>query len=114
MAADLQAHDGASFLFREDLQRSTELLRALAHARQPVAITLPRGVEAAAVVADPQGDVLLAAGELDCRTRTSRVADDVVDALLEDQEDLSADICSEIEIARGVRSMEFKGDLTCG
>ena len=87
------------------LEEAVESVAARAAHRPLVLARAARAarVEAAAVVRDAQQKLAAFEPELDFRARRARVLDGVVDALLEDEEDLAPEVRAETHVALGVR-----------
>jgi hypothetical protein len=89
---DLQADGSPLARDRLDARRAAQRRGAIRHTGQSVAVTEVMRVETAAVIVDSEPQPGVAHREYDVHLCCAGVAGDVVDAFLEDQENLAAQI----------------------
>src|SRR5262245_15299753 len=89
-------HDSrASPRLRPELECAADPRCSFAHAHEAVTVALADRIEAASVVAQAELQVIRRHPKVDLGLAAAGVADHVVDALLEDQKDLAAQVCAE-------------------
>ena len=96
------------------LERARQIPSALADAHEPVAIGVFRRVEALAIVADPEKQVVPIEVHLDLGSRALRVSKDVVDRLFEEQEDFASKVGAHLDVAIEFWRAEFELDVPGG
>src|SRR4029453_12279425 len=96
---------------RRDIKFAAQLLCSPAHTRQAVAGRRARHVEAAPVVAQPQLERAIFQSQLDSCFGAASVTHDVVHRFLEDQEELTTRVDTQLQATLVGGRDEYEGDV---